>query len=283
MRRTAILSGSSTGIGKATALALAGSGWTVLAGIRKEADGEALVRDLPPDAKGRIEPVRLDVTREADIDATAALARSRGPLHAVINNAGIPVVGPVETLPISEWRRQFEVNLFGAIALTRACLPMLRETKGRIVLVSSIAGLVGQPFMSPYCASKHAMEALGDALRLELRTAGVQTTLIEPGAIKTPIWERGREQTAAVEAFATPELRDLYGKAMDTVKKAAADAEAGGLPAEVVANAIERALTARRAPARVIVGRDARVGAILKRVLPGRVFDGLIRRMFGLV
>jgi NAD(P)-dependent dehydrogenase (short-subunit alcohol dehydrogenase family) len=179
------------------------------------------------------------------------------------------------------WRRQFEVNFFGAVAVTRAVLPLVRRARGRIVMVSSIAGLIGQPFLSPYSASKHAMEAVGDALRIELAPDGVGVTLIEPGAIRTPIWRRGEENTRAVEAGMGAEVSARYLARLERVKAMALEAERKGLEPSVCARAIERALTARRAPARVILGADARIGAWAKRLLPSGVFDAVLRRAFG--
>ena len=201
--KTALITGSSTGIGRETALHLAGLGWRVLAGVRKEADGRSLAEEAKSRGlAGPVEPVIIDITKPEQIEAAATQAANaagaRG-LDALINNAGIPIVGPVESLGMDRWRHQFEVNFFGHIAVTRAMLPLLRVARGRVVLVSSIAGLIGQPFLSPYSASKHALEALGDALRIELAPDGIGITLLEPGAIKTPIWKRGEENTRSVE------------------------------------------------------------------------------------
>lgn len=283
--KSALITGSSTGIGRETALHLAARGWRVFAGVRKDADArsladEAASRRLP----GRIDPLTLDVTDQAHIAAAAssvASAVGSSGLHALINNAGIPVVGPVEAVPLDRWRRQFDVNFFGHIAVTQACLPMLRAARGRIVLVSSIAGLIGQPFLSPYSASKHALEALGDALRIELAPEGVGVTLVEPGAIQTPIWKRGEENTKSVQDAMPAELSARYARRLERVKQMALDAEAKGLPASACAAVIERAITARRAPARIILGADARIGAFFKRLLPARLFDVVLRRAFG--
>lgn len=283
--KSALITGSSTGIGRETAFHLAARGWRVFAGVRRELDARSLSEEAAARRlSGRLDPVILDVTNQAQIAATAsAVSAAVGPagLDALVNNAGIPIVGPVEAVPLDRWRRQFDVNFFGHIAVTQACLPMLRAARGRIVLVSSIAGLIGQPFLSPYCASKHALEAVGDALRIELAPDGVGVTLLEPGAIKTPIWKRGEENTRAVEDAMPPDLAARYRDRLERVKKMASDAEAKGLPASACARAIERALTARRAPARIILGTDARLGAFFQRLLPARLFDLVLRRAFG--
>jgi NAD(P)-dependent dehydrogenase (short-subunit alcohol dehydrogenase family) len=258
-------------------------GFRVFAGVRKLSDGEAVAAEAARRG-GVVAPVLLDVTRADQIDSAASqIVREVGThgLAALVNNAGIPIVGPVEALPIDRWRHQFEVNLFGQIAVTRSVLPLLRVARGRVVLISSIAGLVGQPFLGPYSASKHALEALGDALRIELAPDGIGVTLIEPGAIKTPIWRRGEENTKAAEDEMPADLRARYADRMGKVKRMAADAEAKGLEVSACARVIVRALTARTPPVRVVVGRDAKIGAFLKAALPARVFDWFVRKAFG--
>lgn len=279
----ALVTGASTGIGKAVALRLAHRGWVVFAGVRTTADGERVAAESRDRRDpGLVIPTRLDVTQADQIAESFRMVSGRTPtLHALVNNAGIPVVGPVEAVPLDRWRTQFEVNLFGQIAVTQAALPLLRAAKGRIVLVSSIAGLVGQPFLSPYSASKHALEAVGDALRLELAPDGIGVTIVEPGAIKTPIWRRGEENTKAAEAGMTPELASRYEVRMTAVKRLAANAEAGGLSADQCAAVIENAILARRVPSRVLVGFDAKSAAFARWLLPERWFDALIRRTIG--
>jgi NAD(P)-dependent dehydrogenase (short-subunit alcohol dehydrogenase family) len=279
----ALITGASTGIGRATALRLAAAGWTVLAGVREEAAGESLAAEA---ATGRISPLLLDVTDAAQVASAAQqLAEQRGAsvgdgLDALVNNAGIGVGGPLEILPEEDLRRQFEVNVFGQVAVTRAMLPALRRARGRIAFLSSIGGRVALGFNAPYAASKHAVEAIGDALRVELHGSGVQVALIEPGSIATPIWEKGRGDTSRLEI--PPHLQEVYGNVPAAMDKVLADTARRGIPPEAVAEAIERALTAKRMPARVLVGRDARAMLAAKRLLPARVFDRIVRARIGI-
>jgi NAD(P)-dependent dehydrogenase (short-subunit alcohol dehydrogenase family) len=276
---TALITGASTGIGRATALRLAGSGWTVLAGVRRAEDGERLAAEA---AAGQIAPLQLDVTDDAQIAAAveAIAGRDGGRLDALVNNAGIGVGGPLELLSDEQWRRQFDVNFFGQIAVTRALIPALRRARGRIVFISSIGGKVAMGFNGPYAASKHAIEAVGDALRVELHRSGVQVALVEPGSIATPIWDKTRG--VAEEMRIPPELAAEYGDIPAKMDKVLRDTARRGMPAEAVAEAVEKALTAPRMPSRVLIGKDARVMLTAKRLLPDRVFDRIVRGRIGL-
>src|SRR3954471_419193 len=201
MPRTVLVTGASSGIGRATALELARRGATVLAGVRDPADGEALGPSVIP--------LRLDVTDAGHVAAAGEEAARRG-LDALVNNAGIAVTGPLEYLPLDELRRQLEVNAVAQLAVTQACLPALRASRGRIVNMSSISGRMALPLYGPYAASKYALEALSDSLRLELRGTGVDVVLIEPGAIRTPIWERGIRAADALWDALPPVARERY-------------------------------------------------------------------------
>ncbi len=273
--RVALISGASSGIGRATALRLAGSGWTVLAGVRAAAAGEELAAEAPG---GGIRPVELDITNAAQVAAVAELLEREhgGRLDALVNNAGIGVGGPLEVVSGEELRQQFEVNVFAQLALTQAVLPALRRARGRIVLVSSIGGRVALAFTAPYAASKHALEAIGDALRVELHRSQVQVTLIEPGSVATPIWGKGLEQAANV--VIPPHLQQLYGDVPAALAKALEETARRGIPPEEVASTIERALNARRMRARYVVGRDARAMLTLRALLPAPLFDAFVRR-----
>jgi NAD(P)-dependent dehydrogenase (short-subunit alcohol dehydrogenase family) len=271
----ALITGASTGIGRATALRLASSGWTVFAGIRDAAAAEGLA--TAPARGGRIEPISLDVT-DASLIAAAA-ERVGGRLDALVNNAGIGVGGPLEVIDADELRRQFEVNVFGQVAVTKALLPALRAAQGRVVFISSIGGLVATPFTAPYAASKHAIEAIGDALRIELRTSAVQVALVEPGSVATPIWSKAQADTERVEI--PDRLQREYGFVPAAMAKTLAETARRGVPPEKVAETIEGALNARRMRARYLVGTDARAMLMLKRVLSDRAFDGILRRALG--
>jgi NAD(P)-dependent dehydrogenase (short-subunit alcohol dehydrogenase family) len=273
---TVLITGASTGIGRATTLHLARAGWTVLAGVRKPDDGDALVAD----GGERVAPIVLDVTEPAQIAAAVERVEGHGGrLDALVNNAGIGYGGPLELLPIGDLRNQLEVNVLGPVALTQALLPALRRARGRVVLVSSIGGRVAMAFTAPYAASKHAIEAIGDALRVELRSSHVQVTLIEPGSVATPIWDKGRAQGDGLGV--PPELIDQYGHVPAAMDKVLRDTERRGVPPEQVAKTIERALTARRMKARYVIGRDARAMLIAKRLLPDHAYDRVARRALG--
>jgi NAD(P)-dependent dehydrogenase (short-subunit alcohol dehydrogenase family) len=263
---TVLLTGASTGIGRATALRLAGSGWTVLAGVRKAADGEA----LKADGGERVVPIMLDVTDAAQIASAAAEVDERGRLDALVNNAGIGFGGPLELVRIDDLRNQLEVNVLGPVAVTQALLPALRRARG---------GRVATAFTAPYAASKHAIEAIGDALRVELRSSNVQVALIEPGSVATPIWDKSRAQGEGLQVPA--ELADQYGHVSAAMNKVLENTERRGVPPELVAETIERALTARQMRARYLIGRDAKAMLLAKRLLPDHVFDRVARRALG--
>jgi NAD(P)-dependent dehydrogenase (short-subunit alcohol dehydrogenase family) len=276
----ALITGASTGIGRATTLRLAAAGWTVLAGVRAPAAGESLLRDA---TGGRVIPLTLDVTDAAQIE----LARERveqeagtAGLDALVNNAGIGgVAGPLELVSQETLRVQFDVNVFGQVAITQALLPALRRAHGRLVLVSSIGGRVAMAFSAPYAASKHALEAFGDTLRVELRTSDVQVTLIEPGSVATPIWDKTRAESDKLSIPA--ELQQQYGHVPAAMDKALQNTGKRGVPPEQVAETIHRALAARRMKSRYVVGRDAKAMLVAKSVLPDRVFDAFARRALG--
>jgi NAD(P)-dependent dehydrogenase (short-subunit alcohol dehydrogenase family) len=280
----ALITGASTGIGEATALRLARGGWTVLAGVRDAAAGERLAEKAGADS---VIPLTLDVTSGEQIAQAAARVQAQsdgaagtaGRLDALVNNAGVGYGGPVELVTVDEWRKQFEVNLIGAVAVTQALLPALRGARGRIVFTSSVGGRVSTPFLAPYAASKHAVEAVGDSMRVELGTSGVRVALVEPGSVATPIWDKARAEAQRLEV--PDELSEYYGKAVAAMRKAVEDTAKRGISPDEVAKVIERALTESRMKARYVVGRDARVQLMLRRALPDLVFDRVIRRVLG--
>jgi NAD(P)-dependent dehydrogenase (short-subunit alcohol dehydrogenase family) len=285
----ALITGASTGIGRATALRLSASGWTVLAGVRDPAAGERLVAEAGTPAgagsSGRLLPLALEVTDSEQVAAAAArveqeaAASPRGGLDALVNNAGIGIGGPLELISAEDLHKQFDVNVFAQVAVTQAMLPALRRAGGRIVFVSSIGGRVAMAFTAPYAASKHAIEAFGDALRVELRSSGVQVALIEPGSVATPIWDKSRAEAERV--VIPPELQDAYGRIPAAMDKVLEDTARRGVPPEQVAETIERALTAQRMRARYVVGRDAKAMLLVRRLLPDLVFDRVARRALG--
>ena len=268
-----LISGASTGIGEACALRLADRGWHVFAGVRRDEDG----RRLAAAASGTIEPVMLDVTDEASV--REALAQVGDQLTAVVNNAGVAVGGPIEYLALDEWRRQFEVNVIGQVAVTRAALPLIRAagTDGRVVFMGSIGGRISTPLLAPYDASKFALEAIAESLRHELAPAGIKVVLIEPGAVRTPIWDKGRRRADEIAAALPPEALSRYQWAIDGVRKGIDMQERTGVPPARVAEVVEQGLTSSRPRARYLVGRDARVMAAIARLLPDSARDFLVR------
>lgn len=278
-RRHLLLTGASSGIGAACAVHLARAGWRVFAATRREQDG----RLLREQAGENLEPVVLDVTSDDQIQALVRhLTDTVGAagLHGLINNAGIVMSGPVEAVSIDDWRHQFEVNLFGVLNLTRACLPLLRRAQGRVVNMSSISGRLVTPFLGPYCASKFALEAVSDALRIELRPQGIRVALIEPGAVATPIWDKSLAAAREREAEYPPELRQQYERPLEQLHRLAKEAHRSAMPVEKVVKAMVHALDARRPRTRYLLGRDARLGALLFRLLPDRWADALIASRF---
>jgi NAD(P)-dependent dehydrogenase (short-subunit alcohol dehydrogenase family) len=259
-----LVTGASSGIGAACAARLARSGWRVLAGVRRL--GEA------PDGT---EEVELDVTDAAHIQTAADGVEE---LHALVNNAGIAIAMPLEFVPLDELRHQLDVNLVGQVAVMQAFLPALRRGHGRIVFVGSIAGKSALPFLGPYAASKHALEAVADSLRVELRPWGIGVSIVEPGSIKTPIWARGAAKADELLASDDGAAAELYGDRVAAFRRVAAKRGAGGAPAEKVAEVIESALAAERPRARYLVGRDARIRAGVER-LPARARDRLYERL----
>src|SRR5256714_6526089 len=203
-----LITGAATGIGEATALRLGEAGFRVFAGVRKPEDGDRLR------AAGVTVVQPLDVTKSEDIEAavgTVEQALDGAPLRGIVNNAGIGIGGPLEALALDDFRRTIEVNTTAQLAVTKAFLPLLRKSKGRIVNMSSIGGRVAQPFAGPYIVSKFALEAVSDVLRVELHEWGIDVVAIEPGTIATPIWEKSSQEADRVLDGLTPEQRELYG------------------------------------------------------------------------
>ena len=275
MAGTVIVTGASSGIGEATALRLARRGFDVRAGVRSDADAERI-----GELHARITPLRLDVGDEKSI-TLAAQEVGDGPIAGLVNNAGISVSGPLEFIPLEELRRQLEINVVGQVAVTQAFLPGLRSARGRIVNVGSVGGKVAVPLLSPYAASKFALEGISDSLRRELRSLGVHVAIVEPGAVATKIWDKGVAAADELQSQAPPEVETIYGKLIAAVRREAAKAAERGIPPDDVARAIEHALTTPRPRARYPVGRDAKMRIRVAGLLPDRVFDALVARQLG--
>jgi NAD(P)-dependent dehydrogenase (short-subunit alcohol dehydrogenase family) len=278
---TAVVTGASTGIGRACALHLDRLGFQVFAGVRKEADGKALKEE----ASDRLVPIVIDVTDAASIasavDMVTPIVAGAG-LCGLVNNAGILIPGPLEFTPIAEIRKQLEVNVIGHIAVTQAFLPLLREGHGRIVNIGSINGRVAAPFIGAYCAAKFAIEALTDALRMELRPWGISIAIVEPGSTATPMWEKAFATSKAIQGDLPQWARDRYAPALAAMGEAADKMRRAAISPEAAARAVAHALTARRPKTRYLVGRDARLLATLVQLLPDRALDNLLTRQMGL-
>jgi NAD(P)-dependent dehydrogenase (short-subunit alcohol dehydrogenase family) len=277
-----LVTGASTGIGEACVLRLARNGFHVFAGVRKEADGQRVVAQSHA---GSVTAIIIDVTDAATIasalEQIATAIGERG-LAGLVNNAGISIAGPLEVLPLDRFRQQMDVNVTGQIAVTQAFLPLIRKAKGRIVNMGSIGGRMASPYLGPYGASKFALEAITDALRLELLPWGIHVSIIEPGSIATPIWDKSLALSDEIEKEISPAAIALYKKPLDAMRKAAREIGEAGIPADEVAQAVEHALTAKKPKTRYVIGREARIQAIAVKFLPDRVRDGFIARRLGL-
>lgn len=273
-REIVVVTGASTGIGAATARELARRGFHVLAGVRRGTDADAL-------RATNLEPIMLDITNEAEI---AGLAKhitddpERRPLRALVNNAGIGVNAPVETLPLSEWRRLFDVNLFGHVAMMQALLPALIESRGTVVNISSVGGKVAMATYGPYGSTKFALEAVSDALRREVEPLGVKVVVIEPGAVTTDMLGRVAVTGERIISEMTTEQRGRYATLMHAIISQAQAAIPRGVPAEAAGRIVADAITSKRPRTRYTVGRDAAIIVRLIRYLSDRMLDRLLAR-----
>jgi len=272
MSGLAVVSGASTGLGAASARALAARGLHVLAGVRREEDGEQF-------HGSGIEPVLLDVTSPEHLARLAErIAAGGAPLRALVNNAGLAANAPVETLPLPDWRAVFEVNVFGAVALTQALLPALHRSGGRVVNITSIGGKVAMPAFGAYSGSKFALEAISDSLRQELAPLGVPVVVVEPGGMRTEMGARGTAAARAQLERMTPEQRARYGGTMAAFLGYAAALDRGGMTPDKAARTVALAVTAPRPRTRYTIGREAAFLSRLVRILPDRVIDRMIAR-----
>ena len=236
-------------------------------------------------ASGRLVPLLVDVTDSRSVSQAAGSvtgALDGGPLAGLVNNAGIVVGGPLETLPPEQLRRQFEVNVIGTLAVTQAMLPLLRASKGRIVNMGSFAGRVAVPYIGAYAASKHALEAITDAQRMELRRWHIGVSLVEPGSVRTPIWDKVRFESQQVLDAMTPQTEALYGDDMRTMREASVRLAQHGMPLERVVRAVVHALSARRPKTRYPLGFQTRLAFIAFKFLPAAARDWCVCRGLGL-
>ena len=266
-----MVTGASTGIGRACVHALVNGGGHVWATVRSDADQAALERDHP----GAVTVLRLDVTDADAVRAAGAQVAAAGPVNGLVNNAGVALPAPLEAIPLEVFRRQIEVNLIGQLAVTQAMLPALRKAReqgdrARIVMVGSIGGRVAAPMLGAYHASKFGLVGLADTLRAELAPSGIPVIMIEPGAIATPIWDRGTQAADDLVAQVPAEALDRYSGQIETARRGAARSAKRGLPPARVAEVIVKALTADNPRPRVLVGQDAHAAAVVAQ-LPHRL------------
>ena len=267
-KQTILVTGSSSGIGRAVALEAARRGHRVFATARDPAS----VKDLATTAG--ISTLRLDVTvPESAARAVEEVLRREGRLDALVSNAGYGQYGAVEDVSREDWRRQFEVNVFGSVEAARAALPAMRQARrGTIVFVSSVAGKISIPFAGPYCASKHALEAIADALRVEVAPFGVRVVVVEPGPIETRFDERARREVGPLMSQPGP-YSQFYGNAERAMET---DFQMGKLPASSASRVILDAIESKRPKTRYRITSMARLFLPLRQLLPDRFFD---RRM----
>ena len=279
--RSVVITGASTGIGWATAKLLLDRGFRVFGSVRKEADAERLKREFG----ANFTPLLFDITDEAAVLAAAREVRAAldgETLFGLVNNAGIAVSGPVFELAADEFRRQLDVNVIGPIITTQAFGPLLgsepslKGPKGRIVMVSSVAGKNGNPLMSAYAASKHAIEGLSESLRREMMLFGIDVIVIAPGAVKTPIWSKAEE--ADISAY----KNSPFFPALERIRKFMLQLGESGLPAEKIAERIADALTSASPKVRYQITPDP-MRHLMTAVLPKRMVDKIIAKRLGLM
>ncbi len=272
--RAILVTGASTGIGRATTEHLCSRGHHVYATVRKQLDADELTADLGE----QVTPLLCDVTdQDAVLAAAERVASSLGSQRfaGIVNNAGVAMGGPIEYLPLEKWRTQFEINVVGQVGVTQAFLPLIREHQGRIVFIGSVAGRMATGMLGPYAASKFALEGIVEALRQELAEWQIDVALVEPGAIKTAIWAKGRDYSEELTKELTedigPHALDRYAKLITMMSRVIEMQDKNGIDPLRVAEAIERALFSARPKHRYLVGHDATVVGLASRVLPDKV------------
>jgi NAD(P)-dependent dehydrogenase (short-subunit alcohol dehydrogenase family) len=270
-----LVTGAGRGIGLSIAEHLASRNWDVIAGVRTQRDADAITSANPQ----RISAVILDVTNDDHLEQLTEARPAR--LDAVVNNAGVVVAGPMEAVTNADWRKQLDVNVIGQLAVTRAVLPRLRSSRGRVVFISSVNGQLTFPLMGAYCASKFALEAAAEALRMELRPWGISVVVVEPAQTDTDMWQTAPDMVADTEAALTPAHRELYAKHIAGFKKRIPLLQTMAVAPETVAAVVERALTARRPRPRYVVGGAPKVQAALMTKLPIAVRDRVLRKAAG--
>lgn len=280
--KSIVITGASSGIGRATALRLARSGWRVFAAVRKDSDAPA----MPAGAEGMLETIQLDVTDHESIRRSAREVTDRlggRGLDGLFNNAGVGTISPVEFTSLDKLRELFEINLFGQVATIQAFLPLIRAAKGRIINSGSVGDYISPPFGGPLSSSKAAFASMSAALRLELRPQGIEVCILEPGAIDTPAVDKTLGGVEEKIAALPPDGAALYGEAMRRMAQTFAQHEHAGSPPDVVAEVVERALTDSNPRTRYPAGKDSIKLTLFARLLPEKLLDLAILRTFGLL
>ncbi len=277
-----LITGCSTGIGRATALYLDRLGYHVFATVRRKIDGETLCAE----GSDRLTPILLDVTDAESIcraEGQVRAAAGEEGLAGLVNNAGVAFHAPLEFAPLDAMRSLLEVNLIGALAMTQAFLPLLRRARGRIINISSQSVLVPTPFHAPYTISKVGLDALSDALRLELKPFGIQVSAIIAGSFDTPIWERAHELSSETMQQERSQIDELYGKRLSTFREFMAAIGRRGIDPRVLARAVAEALAAKRAKHTywVAVDLNARLYYLLRDILPEPLKEWVVLRTTG--
>jgi len=276
--RAVVVTGASTGIGRATVLELVGAGFQVFGTVRREADAESLRQQFPE----LVTPLIMDLLDEDSVRAAGEVVNAAGPLFGLVNNAGAALPGPLEIIPIEVFRRQIEINLTAQLLVTQVMLPALHRSAdqvgdARIIMIGSISGRLSGPMLGGYGAAKHGLAGLSSSLRAELAPFKINVLLIEPGAIATPIWDRGRAAADQVQSQ-NPDINARYSDQIQAAAKMANRLAGSGLDASVAATVILEALQDDNPPPRQVVGRGAKVIAALARLLPYRVLYSLTAR-----
>lgn len=278
-RRLALVTGAGGGIGEATARRLSSRGFHVLAGVRKPEDADKLGAD-------GIEPITLDITKQEDIArlverVTGDPVKRR--LSVVVNNAAVPLATPAELVPLDAWRRNFEVNLFGHVAVTSALIPALAAAgESRLVNMSSMAAVLAGPSFGPYAVAKRALETYSDISRRELGRSGIKVIVIQPSSVKTPGWAQGSAVSSSFTQTMTPGQHARYDALNAAVIRTTDKWSSNGVPASAAAKVIVDAIEQKNPHARYRIGSDAKMITGLMRVLGDRSMDRLLNRMLGL-
>lgn len=279
--RSVVITGASSGIGESCVRYLASRDWRVFATVRKEEQAVRLKQVSP----GNISPILLEITDQSSIRQLAETVYSElkdAGLNGLVNNAGVAFSNAIEFLDLSDLRGQLEVNFVGQVAVIKALIPLLRKGKGRIVNISSTSGRIALPFLSPYASSKFALEAMSDALRVELRPWGIKVSIVEPGSIKTPIWDKSVQTAQERKRNLPPEAFELYGKVFNKFQETASEIGRTGLSPQKVSRAIELALISRRPKARYVIGKGTRWFLLVERFIPVWLRDWFIARQVGI-